>query len=124
MCSLSLFHVSYYDWGKENRSLFRGLRYIEVRYIEVPLWLIVFLSDIKKQSQRSGGVGVGVGEGDGVSRNCHRKHSCVMVNLLKCTYWLSMALVRISCWAVERKQFYCLMKYLQYNGDKYCTDSI
>ena len=24
--------------GKENRSLHRGLRYIEVRYIEVPLY--------------------------------------------------------------------------------------
>ena len=21
-----LFHVSYYDWGKENRSLYRGVR--------------------------------------------------------------------------------------------------
>ena len=28
----------YYYWGKENRSLYRGLRYIEVRYIEVPLY--------------------------------------------------------------------------------------
>ena len=25
------------NWGKENRSLYRGLRYIEVRYIEVQL---------------------------------------------------------------------------------------
>ena len=25
-------------WDKENRSLYRGLRYIEVRYIEVPLY--------------------------------------------------------------------------------------
>ena len=32
-----LFHIFYYYWGKENRSLYRGLRYIEVRYIEVPL---------------------------------------------------------------------------------------
>ena len=30
-----LFHIFYFDWGKENRSLCRGLRYIEVRYIEV-----------------------------------------------------------------------------------------
>ena len=30
-----LFHTFYYYWGKENRSLYRGLRYIEVRYIEV-----------------------------------------------------------------------------------------
>ena len=27
----------YYDWGEEYRLLYRGLRYIEVRYIEVPL---------------------------------------------------------------------------------------
>ena len=26
-----LFHMFYYYWGKENRSLYRGLRYIEVR---------------------------------------------------------------------------------------------
>ena len=25
-------------WGEEYRSLYRGLRYIEVRYIEVPLY--------------------------------------------------------------------------------------
>ena len=30
-----LFHISCYDWGKENRSLYRGLR-----YIEVPLYLL------------------------------------------------------------------------------------
>ena len=27
------FHIFYYYWGKENRSFYRGLRYIEVRYI-------------------------------------------------------------------------------------------
>ena len=27
-------HMLYYYWGKENRSLYRGLRYIEVRYID------------------------------------------------------------------------------------------
>ena len=32
-----LFNTSYYDWGKENRSLYRGLRCIEVRYIEFSL---------------------------------------------------------------------------------------
>ena len=32
------FHIFYYYWGKENRSLYQGLRYIEVRYIEVPLY--------------------------------------------------------------------------------------
>ena len=25
--------------GKENRSLYRGLRYVEVRFIEVPLYV-------------------------------------------------------------------------------------
>ena len=34
-----LFHIFYYYWGKENRSLYRGLRYIKVRLIEVPLYL-------------------------------------------------------------------------------------
>ena len=33
-----LFHIFYHYWGKKNRSLYRGLRYIEVRYIEVPLY--------------------------------------------------------------------------------------
>ena len=32
-----LFRIFYYCWDKENRSLYRELRYIEVRYIEVPL---------------------------------------------------------------------------------------
>ena len=31
-----LFHICDYYWGKENRSLYRGVRYITVRYIEVP----------------------------------------------------------------------------------------
>ena len=30
-------NVIYYYWGKENPSLYRGLRYVEVRYIEVSL---------------------------------------------------------------------------------------
>ena len=30
-----------YYWGNENRSSYRGLRYIEVRYIEVPLYVTV-----------------------------------------------------------------------------------
>ena len=36
---VSLYRGSYncITRGKENRSLYRGLRYIEVRYIEVPL---------------------------------------------------------------------------------------
>jgi len=42
MCSLyrSSFHIFYHYWGKENRSLYRGFRYIEVRYIEVPLYFL------------------------------------------------------------------------------------
>ena len=37
-----LFHIFYYYSGKQNRSLYRGLRYMEVRYIKVSLY---FLSD-------------------------------------------------------------------------------
>ena len=33
-----LFHVFYYYWGNENQLLYRGLHYIEVRYIEVLLY--------------------------------------------------------------------------------------
>ena len=33
-----LFHIFYYYWSKESHSLYRGLRYIEVRCIEVPLY--------------------------------------------------------------------------------------
>ena len=33
-----LFHLFRYHRGKENRSSYGGLRYIEVRYIEVPLY--------------------------------------------------------------------------------------
>ena len=32
---VSLYNIFYYYWGKENRSLNRRLRYIQVRYIEV-----------------------------------------------------------------------------------------
>ena len=32
-----IFHIFYHYWGKENRSLHRGLRYKKVRYIEVLL---------------------------------------------------------------------------------------
>jgi len=32
-----IFHIFNYYWGKENRLLYRGLRYTEVRYIKVPL---------------------------------------------------------------------------------------
>ena len=35
-----LFHIFYYNWGEKNRSLYRGLRYSEVPYIEVPLYCI------------------------------------------------------------------------------------
>ena len=33
-----LFHLFCYHWGEENRSSYEGLRYIEVRYIKVPLY--------------------------------------------------------------------------------------
>ena len=33
-----IFHIFYFYWGKENRSLYRGLRDIEVRYIKVSLY--------------------------------------------------------------------------------------
>ena len=33
-----LFHLFCCYWNKENRSSYGGLRYIEVRYIEVPLY--------------------------------------------------------------------------------------
>ena len=32
-----LLHIFYYYWGRESRSLYRELCYLEVRYIEVPL---------------------------------------------------------------------------------------
>ena len=37
---LSRFFFIYFNiyWDKENRSLYRGLRYIEVRYSEIPLY--------------------------------------------------------------------------------------
>ena len=50
-----LFHVFYYYWGEEYRLLYRGLRYIEVLYIEVPLvalrWndFLAVLGDRQKQ---------------------------------------------------------------------------
>ena len=33
-----LFHTLYCNWGRKYRSLYRELRYIEFRYIEVPLY--------------------------------------------------------------------------------------
>ena len=33
-----LFHIFYNYWGKENRPLYWGLRYIEAYYIEVQLY--------------------------------------------------------------------------------------
>ena len=40
-----LFHIFYYYWDKENRSLCRGLRYVEVPYIEdcVIKWFINYI---------------------------------------------------------------------------------
>ena len=42
ICALRrvLLHIFYYYWGKENRLLYRGPRYIEVCYIEVPLYTV------------------------------------------------------------------------------------
>ena len=31
----------YYFWGKENRPLYQRLRYIEVRYVEVLLYVLI-----------------------------------------------------------------------------------
>ena len=42
-----IFHIFYHYWGKENRSLHRGLRYKKVRYIEVLLHVMVKLSPPK-----------------------------------------------------------------------------
>ena len=45
----------YYDWGEEYRLLYRGLRYMDVHYIEVPLvalrWndFLAVLGDRQKQ---------------------------------------------------------------------------
>ena len=36
-----LFHIFYYFWDKENRWLYRGLRSLEVRYIEVLLYMYI-----------------------------------------------------------------------------------
>ena len=33
----ALFHIFYFYWGKKDRSLYRGLRYAELCYFEVPL---------------------------------------------------------------------------------------
>ena len=35
-----LFHIFYYYWGKEDRSFYPGLRYIEVHYIKVALYTL------------------------------------------------------------------------------------
>ena len=40
-CIEVLSHIFYYYWGRQDRSLYRGLRYIEVRYINVPLYLVL-----------------------------------------------------------------------------------
>ena len=39
-------YIFYYYWGEENCSLHRGLRYIEVRFIEVPQYLLKLLFGI------------------------------------------------------------------------------
>ena len=37
---VSLYRDTFPYWGKQNRALYRGFRYMEVRYIKVPLYLI------------------------------------------------------------------------------------
>ena len=38
-----LFHIFYYLWGKKYLPLYGGLCYLEIRYIEVPLYFIFLL---------------------------------------------------------------------------------
>ena len=48
ICALRrvLLHTFYYNyWGKENRLLCRGPRYIEVCYIEVPMYAVLKISE-------------------------------------------------------------------------------
>ena len=45
-----LFHIFYYYWGEEDRSLYRERRYMEVRYIEVPPYFL-FLVPMKRLQQ-------------------------------------------------------------------------
>ena len=44
--------------GKENRSLYRGLRYVEVRFIEVPLYVTSVEYKSTTQSVWPGGGGL------------------------------------------------------------------
>ena len=48
ICALhrALLHIFYYYWGKENRLLYRGPRYIGVNYIEVPLYAVSKISEL------------------------------------------------------------------------------
>ena len=46
------FHTVYYYWGKENLSLYRGLCYIEVRYIEVPLYRLATVDCMSTERAR------------------------------------------------------------------------
>ena len=43
LCFVVVFFF-FYHWGKEIRSLYRGPRYIEVRYIEVPLYPLLLIA--------------------------------------------------------------------------------
>ena len=45
------FHIFYFYWAKENRSLYRALRYIEVGFIEVPLYSVVVIDLPAAESQ-------------------------------------------------------------------------
>ena len=58
------FHIFYYYWSKENILLCRGLRYIEVHYIEVPLYhfnLFIVLNTGKDGRDGRDGSGIKVG---------------------------------------------------------------
>ena len=42
-----LFHIFYYYWGQKYCSLYQGLCYIEVHYIEVPLYITVRFTNMR-----------------------------------------------------------------------------
>ena len=57
-------HIFYYYWGKENILLYQGLHYIEVHYIEVPVYhfhLFFVLNTGKDSRDGRDGSGIKVG---------------------------------------------------------------
>ena len=57
-------HIFYYYWGKEKIFLYQGLRYMEVHYIEVPLYhfnLFIVLNTGKDGRDGRDGSGTKVG---------------------------------------------------------------